>query len=90
MSYPGCPSNSDPFGRSSDKSLPNISPNMSIPANPLSDPLTQGMRSNLNMLDLKLMFHYTSVVANTITGAGISDTNIWNCDIPKLAFEHPF
>ena len=90
MSYPSCSTNSEPFGRGSDKSLPNISPNMSIPANPLSDPLTQGMRSNLNMLDLKLMFHYTSLVANTITGAGISDTNIWNYDIPMLAFEHPF
>lgn len=46
--------------------------------------------SNLNMLDLRLMFHYTSIVASTITGAGISDTNIWNYDIPMLAFDHPF
>ena len=46
--------------------------------------------SNLNMLDLRLMFHYTSQVASTITGAGISDTNIWNYDIPMLAFDHPF
>ena len=44
----------------------------------------------LNMLDLRLMFHYTLQVATTITGAGISDTNIWNYDIPMLAFEFPF
>ncbi|RCK62986.1 Sterol uptake control protein 2 [Candida viswanathii] len=74
----------------SDKSLPNISPNTSQSSNPLNNPLPQGMQTNLNMLDLKLMFHYTSQVANTITGAGISETNIWNHDIPLLAFEHPF
>lgn len=51
---------------------------------PLSD------SPQLNMLDLRLMFHYTSQVATTITGAGISDTNIWNYDIPMLAFEFPF
>ncbi|KAG2736519.1 hypothetical protein G9P44_000609 [Scheffersomyces stipitis] len=70
-------------------SLPNISPNIntSIPANPLSSDMSG---SNLNMLDLRLMFHYTSQVSNTITGAGISDTNIWNYDIPMLAFEYPF
>ncbi|EGW30903.1 uncharacterized protein SPAPADRAFT_62816, partial [Spathaspora passalidarum NRRL Y-27907] len=47
-------------------------------------------QSNLNMQDLRLMFHYTSQVASTITGAGISDTNIWNFDIPMLAFNYPF
>ncbi|KAG7196190.1 uncharacterized protein KQ657_000202 [Scheffersomyces spartinae] len=54
----------------------------------------QGPSSNpggqLNMMDLRLMFHYTSQVSQTITGAGISDTNIWNTDIPMLAFDHPF
>lgn len=46
--------------------------------------------THLNMLDLRLMFHYTLQVSNTITGAGISDTNIWNYDIPMLAFQYPF
>ncbi|CAI5757399.1 unnamed protein product [Candida verbasci] len=67
------------------KTTPDISPNNSSNVDNSKLP-----ESNLNMLDLKLMFHYTSVVANTITGAGISDTNIWNHDIPLLAFEHPF
>lgn len=53
-------------------------------------PQVQPSPTGLNMLDLKLMFHYTLKVANTITGAGISDTNIWNHDIPMLAFEFPF
>lgn len=53
-------------------------------------PSPLGDTSSLNMLDLRLMFHYTSQVSGTITGAGISDTNIWNYDIPMLAFEHPF
>ena len=67
-------------------SIPKIS-NNNIPSNPISQALNS---SSLNMLDLRLMFHYTSQVANTITGAGISDTNIWNYDIPLLAFEYPF
>ncbi|CAK9435750.1 uncharacterized protein LODBEIA_P04540 [Lodderomyces beijingensis] len=76
--------------------LPKISPNMmnsQIPSGMAinSHSLEQAMNSSsLNMLDLKLMFHYTSQVANTITGAGISETNIWLRDIPMLAFEHPF
>lgn len=68
--------------------IPNISPNI---LQSFTDPMAAGMgSSNLNMLDLRLMFHYTSQVASTITGAGISDTNIWNYDIPMLAFDHPF
>ena len=74
----------------SGKSIPNISPNTSHSSNPLNNAIPNGVQSTLNMLDLKLMFHYTSQVANTITGAGISETNIWNHDIPLLAFEHPF
>lgn len=67
---------------------PSLSANMfqSFP-----DPANMSMNpSSLNMIDLRLMFHYTSQVASTITGAGISDTNIWNYDVPMLAFEHPF
>lgn len=80
---------------SNGNTLPNIAPNQT-PQIPSSVPLNnrtmaQAMNSStLNMLDLKLMFHYTSQVANTITGAGISETNIWIHDIPMLAFEHPF
>ncbi|WEJ96263.1 transcription factor [Yamadazyma tenuis] len=66
---------------------PTISPNVS---QPFADPTAPMGPESLNMLDLRLMFHYTSQVASTITGAGISDTNIWNYDIPMLAFEHPF
>lgn len=67
---------------------PKISPNVS---QPFTDPMQMNeFGGGLNMLDLRLMFHYTLQVANTITGAGISDTNIWNYDIPMLAFEHPF
>lgn len=79
------------------ESLPNISANISNPSPNLSNlPLNHPMAgmgpgaSGLNMLDLRLMFHYTSQVSNTITGAGISDTNIWNHDIPMLAFNYPF
>nr|QEO75748.1 UPC2 [Candida tropicalis] len=83
-------SSADGTAGTSAKSIPNISPNTTHSTNPLNNPLSQGMQTSLNMLDLKLMFHYTSQVANTITGAGISETNIWNHDIPLLAFEHPF
>ena len=51
---------------------------------------SQADESSLNMLDLRLMYHYTTHVSSTITGAGISDTDIWNNDIPTLAFEYPF
>ncbi|GMG15115.1 unnamed protein product [[Candida] boidinii] len=46
--------------------------------------------SSLNMLDLKLMHHYSTKVWPTITAAGISDEKIWNEDIPNLAFKFPF
>lgn len=46
--------------------------------------------SKLNSLDLKLMYHYTTEVWQTITAAGISEENLWSDYIPKLAFDHPF
>lgn len=68
-------------------SLPNPASHMqSMPTNQQSPDAT----SALNMVDLKLMYHYTTHVSRTITGAGISDTDIWNNDIPMLAFEYPF
>jgi hypothetical protein len=85
-----------PVNNETSNSLPNISPNVntsipSNPSNPMNNPMASAMASsNLNMMDLRLMFHYTSQVSNTITGAGISDTNIWNYDIPMLAFDYPF
>lgn len=57
---------------------------------PAGDTPTPEPSKGLNMLDLRLMYHYTTHVLGTITGAGISDTDIWNHDIPMLAFEHPF
>jgi hypothetical protein len=45
---------------------------------------------NLNLTDLRLMYHYTTVVAPTITSAGISEKRIWMSDIPQLAFDYPF
>ena len=49
-----------------------------------------GSLSDLNMLDLRLMYHYTTKVWPTITDAGISDSKIWSDDIPMLAFKYPF
>lgn len=66
---------------------PGISPNVSAPPNPVSAAFPP---NSLNMLDLRLMYHYTTQVSGTITGAGISDTDIWNHDVPMLAFEYPF
>lgn len=67
---------------------PGISPNVSALPNPMAAP--QLPANSLNMLDLRLMYHYTTQVSGTITGAGISDTDIWNHDVPMLAFEYPF
>ncbi|CUM46652.1 uncharacterized protein AC631_02904 [Debaryomyces fabryi] len=91
-SHPGEQHEPQPEGSGA---IPNISPNVNtltshLTDNPLNNPMAGMGSSNLNMLDLRLMFHYTSQVASTITGAGISDTNIWNYDIPMLAFDHPF
>lgn len=65
-----------------------------VPTGILNENLSDGMelktKTDLNMTDLRLMHHYTTKVSITITGAGISDTDIWNNDIPKLAFEYPF
>lgn len=84
------------FSPAAGSSLPSISPNVNtqpspnLSNSPLNHPMAGMGLSGLNMLDLRLMFHYTSQVSNTITGAGISDTNIWNHDIPMLAFSYPF
>lgn len=84
------------FSPNATSALPSISPNVNtnpspnLAENPLNHPMAGMGLSGLNMLDLRLMFHYTSQVSNTITGAGISDTNIWNHDIPMLAFSYPF
>ncbi|KAH3682209.1 hypothetical protein WICPIJ_006830 [Wickerhamomyces pijperi] len=52
---------------------------------------TQPVNSpTLNLVDLRLMYHYTQNVAKTITTAGISEEKIWIEDIPNLAFSHPF
>lgn len=67
---------------------PSISPNVSAAPNPVTAPALPA--NSLNMLDLRLMYHYTTHVSGTITGAGISDTDIWNHDVPMLAFEYPF
>lgn len=78
---------------------PNISPNVSSIPNPLgasglgnsaTSPFAHPGLGTLNMMDLRLMYHYTTQVSGTITGAGISDTDIWNHDVPMLAFEYPF
>lgn len=66
---------------------PGISPNVNSSRMP--DPMGADS-AVLNMMDLRLMFHYTSQVSGTITGAGISDTSIWSYDIPMLAFQYPF
>lgn len=44
----------------------------------------------LHMLDLKLMYHYTSKVWPTITAAGISEEKLWSEYVPELAFNYPF
>lgn len=68
---------------------PSLSPDSirsSLP--PMIDAPIKG--SDLNMLDLRLMYHYTTKVWPTITAAGISDSKIWSDDIPMLAFKYPF
>lgn len=62
--------------------LPSINKNTTIPGNNKSE--------SLNLLDLRLMYHYTTKVWPTITAAGISDSKIWSDDIPMLAFQYSF
>lgn len=68
--------------------LPSMSPG--VQALPIPNPMPAPQQGSLNMLDLRLMYHFTTQVSSTITGAGISDTDIWNNDVPMLAFEYPF
>lgn len=57
---------------------------------PSSSGIPYASSTGLNIVDLRLMYHYTRVVAPTITTAGISEEKIWIEDIPNLAFEFPF
>lgn len=72
---------------------PSLSPDsIRSPLPPISNgqSTATGTISDLNMLDLRLMYHYTTKVWPTITAAGISDSKIWSDDIPMLAFKYPF
>ncbi|KAG0679392.1 hypothetical protein C6P40_005343 [Pichia californica] len=72
---------------------PSLSPDSirsSLPPISNGQPTATGSSSDLNMLDLRLMYHYTTKVWPTITAAGISDSKIWSDDIPMLAFKYPF
>ncbi|ODV83545.1 hypothetical protein CANARDRAFT_238179 [[Candida] arabinofermentans NRRL YB-2248] len=75
------------------RSEPNMLPNIIDDAPPSarsSLPISFDTNQQLNMLDLRLMYHYTTKVWPTITEAGISDSKIWSEDIPMLAFKYPF
>lgn len=75
------------YSKNPDKG-PSISPdNIKSPMPTLNNQSSSG---NLNLLDLRLMYHYTTKVWPTITAAGISDSKIWSDDIPMLAFQYPF
>lgn len=50
-------------------------------------PFVQG---GLNIMDIRLFHHYTTVVWKTIVSAGISNEEIWGRDVPEMAFEYPF
>ncbi|KAG7700161.1 hypothetical protein KL930_000848 [Ogataea haglerorum] len=67
---------------------PNLCPNM-ITQPPPTQTLAYDTHQTLNMLDLRLMYHYTTKVWPTITEAGISDSKIWSEEIPMLAFKYP-
>lgn len=41
-------------------------------------------------MDIRLFYHYTTVVWKTIVAAGISNEDIWAKDVPEMAFEYPF
>ncbi|CCE65463.1 hypothetical protein TPHA_0L01060 [Tetrapisispora phaffii CBS 4417] len=45
---------------------------------------------SLNLVDLKLLYHYNTVVWKTIIDAGISGVELWSKEIIELAFEYPF
>lgn len=75
------------YSKNSEKG-PLISPdNIKSPVPTLNNQSSSG---DLNLLDLRLMYHYTTKVWPTITAAGISDSKIWSDDIPMLAFKYPF
>jgi hypothetical protein len=49
-----------------------------------------GQPGALNIMDIRLFHHYTTVVCKTIVTAGISNEKIWCQDVPELAFDYPF
>lgn len=46
--------------------------------------------ASLNMIDIQLFYHYTTVVWRSIAEAGISNPEIWGEQVPQLAFEYPY
>lgn len=50
----------------------------------------QFARGSLNMMDIRLFYHYTTEAWKTIVQSGIQNDKIWGSDIPMLAFDYPF
>ncbi|KAA8915597.1 hypothetical protein TRICI_002242 [Trichomonascus ciferrii] len=57
---------------------------------PSTGPNGQVARGSLNMMDIRLFYHYTTESFKTIVQAGIQNDKIWGSDVPMLAFDYPF
>lgn len=42
-----------------------------------------------NVMDIRLFHHFTTIVSRTIADAGIPSAEIWNTEIPNMAFDQP-
>lgn len=57
------------------------------PSNPEND---SRLCSNLHMLDLELLLHFSTTTAPTISAQNPTNDAIWSTVVPKLALDHPF
>ena len=63
---------------------------ISVGTSGISKLLDLSTKGNLNLIDMKLFYHYCTTVWPTITAAKVSGPEIWRDYIPELAFDYPF
>lgn len=56
----------------------------------ISKLLSLSTKANLNLVDMKLFYHYCTIVCYTVGSSQDSATKVWSQNVPELAFQYPY
>ena len=72
------------------KSSNNNTNNIGKGHNSISKLLSLSTKANLNLVDMKLFYHYCTTVCYTVGSSQDSATKVWSKNVPELAFQYPY